>query len=618
MTEDQLRELLRLFNADSNDAGKSVGNRFAPGFTGHIANGLVAHLDSLNAWTKRIWQGSDDESADAVDTLLADRQAVPSAGVSYPTMLAYLRDPANAAVWGRATDAGLRRLTTYTPKKASPGDPSDYREFCAAAAGLLRDYDIPPELLDFVLAAAASYKPDLVELAAAGRVWVFQANPSKYDVDAALAELSEIEWVVRQYATDVHVGDRVYLWKSGPDGGVIATAQVATEPAVMDKTTDPFVLDPEAFATPEPSVTLRLVDVLPQTVLRSELLEHPVLKQLGVIRFANATNFAVTPEQDAALLALIEGKDPPEVELPDVTEAVAERIFLSKAWLDGVVGLLRTKRQLIFYGPPGTGKTFVAQEIAKDVTRDGGEFMLVQFHPSYSYEDFFEGYRPYELDGGAGLGYRLTHGPLRRLADAAAADPSRPYVLIVDEINRGNVPKIFGELLFLLEYRDKKIALQYSPDQPFSLPRNLFVIGTMNTADRSIALVDAALRRRFYFVPFLPNEPPVRDVLPAWLSHYGHKDDEPARLLAVLNAAIGDQEIAIGPSYFMGPDGSVPDLDQVWEHAIVPLLEEHYYGTGVVVRSEFGIMALRKKLASDDGTAPDGEVPEEEPSSKET
>jgi 5-methylcytosine-specific restriction protein B len=278
--------------------------------------------------------------------------------------------------------------------------------------------------------------------------------------------------------------------------------------------------------------------------------------------------------------------------------------------LQGVADLLREKRQLIFYGPPGTGKTFVAQELAKDLTREGGDFVLVQFHPSYSYEDFFEGYRPFELDGGAGLGYRLTHGPLRRIADAAAANPSLPYVLIVDEINRGNVPKIFGELLFLLEYRDRQIALQYSPGEPFSLPRNLFVIGTMNTADRSIALVDAALRRRFYFVPFLPNEEPIRDVLPKWLVENGHPG-EPARLLMALNAAIGDQEIAIGPSYFMGPDGSLPDLDRVWEHAIVPLLEEHYYGTGVVVRTEFGLAGLRSKLAGDAQQAPAEPAPEE-------
>ena len=155
----------------------------------------------------------------------------------------------------------------------------------------------------------------------------------------------------------------------------------------------------------------------------------------------------------------------------------------------------------------------MAQSLAQDLIEDGGEFELIQFHPSYSYEDFFEGYRPAQSEDGMG-----SH--IRAHARAAAAhrsrrrsdDPSHPYVLIIDEINRGNIPKIFGELLFLLEYRDEQIPLQYSPEARFALPRNLFLIGTMNTADRSIALVDAALRRRFYFVPFLPREDPVSRV----------------------------------------------------------------------------------------------------------
>ena len=129
LSEGELRELLRLFNVDF-DKGKPAANRFTPGFTGSIANGLVAHLDLLNHWTRLIWRGTDEESAGAVAQLLGDRKALPSAGVSYPTMLAYLRDPEHAAVWMGATDAGLRRLTTYEPRRASPGDPADYALFC--------------------------------------------------------------------------------------------------------------------------------------------------------------------------------------------------------------------------------------------------------------------------------------------------------------------------------------------------------------------------------------------------------------------------------------------------------------------------------------------------------
>jgi MoxR-like ATPase len=597
MTEEQVRELLRLFNADST-GGKPGGTRFSPGFTGSVANGLVAHLDPFNQWTERIWRGDDEESTAAVAELLVDRKRLPSAGVSYPTMLAYLRDPEHDAVWGRATDAGLRRLTTYQPRKASPGDPDDYALFRAAAAALMQDYDIPPEILDYVLWAAASYKSEREPLPPVGNVWLFQANPKLYDIDRALAEASEVDWVVRQYTNDVHAGDRVYLWRSGADAGVIATAEVLSEPTIAAAEDDQYELIEGAFAKPEPRVRLRVLDVLKEPLRRSDLVDHPALQKLGVIAFANATNFAVTPEQDAVLRGLMEGDGEIEADVPLVSEEGAASVFLPREWLqEQIVDLLKEKRQVVFYGPPGTGKTFVALELAKDLTRDGGRFALVQFHPSYSYEDFFEGYRPFELDGGAGLSYRLTPGPLRLIAEAAATDPTHPYVLIVDELNRGNVPKIFGELLFLLEYRNKDISLQYSPHERFSLPRNLFVIGTMNTADRSIALVDAALRRRFYFVPFLPGQSPVREVLPRWLAKHGLAD-EPVRLLKALNEAIASQEIAIGPSYFMGPNGTTPDLDRVWTHAIMPLLEEHYYGTGRDVNSEFGLAVLRKKLSN--------------------
>lgn len=180
------------------------------------------------------------------------------------------------------------------------------------------------------------------------------------------------------------------------------------------------------------------------------------------------------------------------------------------------------------------------------------------------------------------------------MAAAAADDPGHPYVLIVDEINRGNIPKIFGELLFLLEYRQKAVRLQYWPEKQFSLPRNLFVIGTMNTADRSIALVDAALRRRFYFVPFVPTAAPVSEVLDKWLKRHGH-DEEAARLLDLLNKEIARDEVAIGPSYFMTDPEAGPDLERIWARGIMPLLEEYYYGTNWE-SEKFSLAKLRARL----------------------
>ena len=184
---------------------------------------------------------------------------------------------------------------------------------------------------------------------------------------------------------------------------------------------------------------------------------------------------------------------------------------------------------------------------------------------------------------------------MRQIAEEARMTPTVPYLLIVDEINRGNIAKIFGELYFLLEYRSEAIRLQYSPEEEFRLPENLLLIGTMNTADRSIALVDSALRRRFYFVELHPSREPVNGVLARWLSARDHPP-ESAAILAELNRLIENEDFAIGPSYMMGGK-TAPDLERIWAHSIMPLLQEHFYGTEKDVVAEFGLATIRRRLA---------------------
>jgi len=307
----------------------------------------------------------------------------------------------------------------------------------------------------------------------------------------------------------------------------------------------------------------------------------------------------------AAQTAVVEDHEVPtppviarELALPDATDELANRLNVDRAWLQECVDLLRDRPQLIFYGPPGTGKTFIAQHLAAHLA--GDNVRLVQFHPAYSYEDFFEGYRPVEEGG-----FKLRPGPLRKTVDAARESPSTPYFLIIDEINRGNLAKIFGELYFLLEYRSQNVDLLYATDDDigFTLPENVFVIGTMNTADRSIALVDAAMRRRFAFVALHPSEPPTDGVLRKWLAA-SELDVGIADLLEELNRRIEEPDFKIGPSYFMRKAVHQPGgLERVWRTAILPLLEEHHYGDGIDVRARYGLDAIRARvvgrLASD-------------------
>ena len=192
-----------------------------------------------------------------------------------------------------------------------------------------------------------------------------------------------------------------------------------------------------------------------------------------------------------------ERKRPPEGpnKIPMELDELAEALFLTEPpnFLREIDTLLADKKQVIFQGPPGTGKTYVAQQLANHLAGSKERVTLVQFHPSYAYEDFVRGFRPTLRSGQAG--FELRDGPLLRAAERAREEPGEKHFLIIDEINRGNLAKVFGELYYLLEYRDESITLQYQRDENerFSMPPNLYIIGTMNTADRSIALVDLAL-----------------------------------------------------------------------------------------------------------------------------
>ncbi len=236
-----------------------------------------------------------------------------------------------------------------------------------------------------------------------------------------------------------------------------------------------------------------------------------------------------------------------------VAELAAELLY-DEANLQLITALLDDKRQVIFQGPPGTGKTYAARQLARFLAGSNDRVTLVQFHPSYAYEDFVQGYRP-TLQGRQ-AGFTLRDGPLVTAAAAARDKPHAPHFLIIDEINRGNLAKLFGELYFLLEYRDEDMTLQYASaeDDAFSLPENLYIIGTMNTADRSIALVDLALRRRFHFVEFHPDKAPVEGLLGRWLERNAPEMAWVADVMRRANGKLNDRQAAIGPSYFMKED----------------------------------------------------------------
>lgn len=243
---------------------------------------------------------------------------------------------------------------------------------------------------------------------------------------------------------------------------------------------------------------------------------------------------------------------------------------LSLPVLERWVRAIRRKGQAIIYGPPGTGKTYLAEKLAYHLAGGGnGLVQLVQFHPSYAYEDFIQGIRPKGRPDG-GLDFPLVSGRFLEFCSAARSRTGAS-VLILDEINRANLSRVFGELMYLLEYRNREIPL--ASGGILSIPAQVLLVGTMNTADRSIALVDHALRRRFAFLHLRPDY----DLL----SHYLEKAGYPSAsglvgTLRRLNKHIDDPGFEVGVTFFLR-ENLAAEIEDVWRMEIEPYLEEIFF-----------------------------------------
>ena len=296
------------------------------------------------------------------------------------------------------------------------------------------------------------------------------------------------------------------------------------------------------------------------------------------------------PEQDGGEDAA-GAEDSPTYTVGDI---IAEGSFVPADRLADMLTRWRAKKNLILQGPPGTGKSFLAKRLgyaligAKDPETTRSRLRVVQFHPSLAYEDFVRGWRPKGKDG-----LDLVDGIFMQAIDAARSEPDREFVLVIEEINRGNPAQIFGELLTLLEAgkrrREEAIELAYRKGdaERVFVPNNLYVIGTMNIADRSLALVDLALRRRFAFVDL---EPLLGAEWKAWCEFHGLGADVSALIqerLTALNAAIASAA-SLGPQFRIGHSYVTPDEDErvidgrAWfrakvETEIGPLLDEYWY-----------------------------------------
>lgn len=494
---------------------------------------------------------------------------IPGFGPNISTGLVMLYYPEEFALKNPQSEGALTKLGfDATTLESFERSAADLRETLGAEDFLELD-----EFLEQINRGNIQLGDDIPNDDSQAHVWIFQANPDKYNLADELRTAhvgDQSEWYAPTNQRDMGPGDIALLWQSGRDAGIYAIGELTG--AAFERPVAAWRAEHAGNSQTEHAVPYRYTRILDHPVLRASLREDPVLSGMTIMRRAAGTIFRVSPEEWSALQRFLGATAPP----PATTlERLAAQLYVPHPWLETIETLLLRQRQVIFYGPPGTGKTYVAQQLAEYLAGSTDRVTVVQFHPSYSYEDFIEGYRP-QLRGGA-AGFHLEDGPLKDLAKEALGHPEHRYVLLIDEINRGNIAKVFGELYFLLEYRAQQMRLLYSRE-PFQLPDNLFIIGTMNTADRSIALIDAALRRRFFFVPFFPNEAPINQVLPKWLQQHKPQLLWVARLVQEANERIGDVNAGIGPSYFMRPGLDDTWVRLIWNHAVIPYLEEQFFG----------------------------------------
>lgn len=351
----------------------------------------------------------------------------------------------------------------------------------------------------------------------------------------------------------------------GPDGTLIAKPGITWQeflrnPGRANNDVSVVVSRAEVLATPAADLVDRIVETY-------KLLFPLVLLAVSDQPLAEIANYLdiVAPESEK------ESRTQPAVQpFYPLAQFAAETGFPEDK-LAGWVRAIERKGQAILYGPPGTGKTFVAERLARHLIGGGDGFWdLVQFHPAYAYEDFIQGIRPKTTSGG-GLSYPTEPGRFLEFC-AKASGREGKCVLIIDEINRANLARVFGEMMYLLEYRDREVPL--AGGGTLRIPTNVLVIGTMNTADRSIALVDHALRRRFAFLALYPDF----DVLRCYHRNKGKAFpvEKLVQVLTRLNSAIHDRHYAVGITFFLREELSA-EIADIWRMEIEPYLDEYFF-----------------------------------------
>ena len=402
--------------------------------------------------------------------------------------------------------------------------------------------------------------------------WWLNANPKIWSFsDIAVGETQAYTLYnengnkrrIFQNFLDAKVGDVVIGYESNPVRQIVAIGRVSAEQ------------DGE-------KLFFEKVETLSSPIDYAVLKECPELENMEYFRNPQGSLFKLTRSEYEFILDMIREENP--IVTASSSDAYTKDDFLNEVYMteeryETLVNVLRNKKNIILQGAPGVGKTFAARRLAWSMMgeKDDSRIEFVQFHQNYSYEDFMMGYKPVED------GFELKYGIFYRFCQKAANQPDKEFFFIIDEINRGNMSKIFGELLMLIEkdYRGTKMTLAYN-GLPFSVPKNLYIIGMMNTADRSLAMIDYALRRLFSFFEIEPGFDSQ-----GFISYQNGLNsetlDELISKVKELNRKIAADKslgrgFCIGHSYFCGRDVCTDEwLHSVVDYDILPMLSEYWF-----------------------------------------
>lgn len=397
------------------------------------------------------------------------------------------------------------------------------------------------------------------------KIWSFSNLQTSHVQEYTLFNKNGNKRRVFQNFVDARAGDLVIGYESNPVKQVVALAKVSA-------------------ANDGKKICFEKTESLVNPIDYRTLKECPELEQMEFFQNPNGTFFKLTKDEYEFIMDMIREENP--LTSKDMNTSYTKKDFLSEVYMsenqyDRLSGVLLNKMNLILQGAPGVGKTFTAKRLAYSLMgeKDDSRIEFVQFHQNYSYEDFVMGYRP------SGDSYELKYGIFYQFCKKAENQPDKKFFFIIDEINRGNLSKIFGELLMLIEkdYRGTKATLAYN-GMPFSVPKNLYIVGMMNTADRSLAMIDYALRRRFSFF----------EMAPAFESkgfkEYQHSLDnrtfnELISEIVKLNGEISRDKslgkgFCIGHSYFCGKTKETCTnewMQSVVNYDILPMLSEYWF-----------------------------------------